>query len=249
MRIIFTDTYKKMSEEAAKIIAGQLWVKPDSVLGLATGSTPVELYQNLVWLYQTVGLDFSQATSFNLDEYVGLTAEDPQSYHHFMYENLFNHVNMRRDRIFFPNGMAADAEREAEDYEARIAAAGGIDMQLLGIGRNAHIGFNEPGEAFAKATHKVALKESTIEANARFFASAAEVPREAMSMGIGTIFHARHIVLLASGAEKAEAVRDAVEGTITPSVPASILQLHPNVTLIVDHAAGALLSRKEDGSR
>lgn len=246
MRIIYTDTYQKMSEEAAKVIAGQLWVKPDSVLGLATGSTPVELYQNLVWLHKTVGLDFAQATSFNLDEYVGLAEDDPQSYHRFMHENLFNHVNMRRDRIFFPNGMAADAAREAEDYEARIAAAGGIDMQLLGIGRNAHIGFNEPDDAFARTTHKVALKESTIEANARFFASAAEVPREAMSMGIGTIFRARHIVLLASGAEKAEAVRDAVEGTITPRVPASILQLHPCVTLIVDHAAGELLSGKSE---
>ena len=244
MRIIYTDTYQKMSEEAAKIIAGQLWIKPDSVLGLATGSTPVELYQNLVWLYKTVGLDFSQATSFNLDEYVGLPEDDPQSYHRFMHENLFNHVNMRRDRIFFPNGMAADAAREAEDYEARIAAAGGIDMQLLGIGRNAHIGFNEPADAFTRITHKVALKESTIAANARFFASRDEVPREAMSMGIGTIFRARHIVLLASGAEKAEAVRDAVQGAITPAVPASILQLHPSVTLIVDDEAGALIKAK-----
>ena len=182
MRIIFTDTYKKMSEEAAKIIAGQLWIKPDSVLGLATGSTPVELYQNLVWLYKTVGLDFSQATSFNLDEYVGLPEDDPQSYHRFMHENLFDHVNIRKDHVFFPNGLASDPAREAEEYEAAIMAVGGIDMQLLGIGRNAHIGFNEPGESFTRTTHKVALKESTIEANARFFASAAEVPREAMSM-------------------------------------------------------------------
>ena len=249
MRIIFTDTYKKMSEEAAKIIAGQLWIKPDSVLGLATGSTPVELYQNLVWLYQTVGLDFSQATSFNLDEYVGLPADDPQSYHRFMHENLFDHVNIRKDHVFFPNGLASDPAREAEEYEATIMAAGGIDMQLLGIGRNAHIGFNEPGESFTRTTHKVTLKESTIEANARFFASAADVPREAMSMGIGTIFRARHIVLLASGAEKAEAVRDAVKGAITPQVPASILQLHPSVTLIVDHEAGALLSEGKRDSR
>ena len=249
MRIIFTDTYKKMSEEAAKIIAGQLWIKPDSVLGLATGSTPVELYQNLVWLYKTVGLDFSQATSFNLDEYVGLPEDDPQSYHRFMHENLFDHVNIRKDHVFFPNGLASDPAREAEEYEAAIMAVGGIDMQLLGIGRNAHIGFNEPGESFTRTTHKVALKESTIEANARFFASAAEVPREAMSMGIGTIFRARHIVLLASGAEKAEAVRDAVKGAITPQVPASILQLHPSVTLIVDHEAGALLSEGKRDSR
>ena len=244
MRIIFTDTYKKMSEEAAKIIAGQLWIKPDSVLGLATGSTPVELYQNLVWLYKTVGLDFSQATSFNLDEYVGLPENDPQSYHRFMHENLFDHVNIRKDRVFFPNGLAADSAVESERYEDAITAAGGIDMQLLGIGRNAHIGFNEPADAFTRITHKVALKESTIEANARFFASRDEVPREAMSMGIGTIFRARHIVLLASGAEKAEAVRDAVQGAITPAVPASILQLHPSVTLIVDDEAGALIKAK-----
>ena len=244
MRIIFTDTYKKMSEEAAKSLAGQLWVKPDSVLGLATGSTPVELYQNLVWLYKTVGLDFSQATSFNLDEYVGLAEDDPQSYHRFMHENLFDHVNIRKDRVFFPNGLAADSAAEGERYEAAITAAGGIDMQLLGIGRNAHIGFNEPADAFTRITHKVALKESTIAANARFFASQDEVPREAMSMGIGTIFRARHIVLLASGAEKAEAVRDAVEGAITPAVPASILQLHPSVTLIVDDEAGALIKAK-----
>ena len=244
MRIIFTDTYKKMSEEAAKIIAGQLWIKPDSVLGLATGSTPVELYQNLVWLYKTVGLDFSQATSFNLDEYVGLPEDDPQSYHRFMHENLFDHVNIHKDHVFFPNGLAADSAVEGERYEDAITAAGGIDMQLLGIGRNAHIGFNEPADAFTRITHKVALKESTIEANARFFASRDEVPREAMSMGIGTIFRARHIVLLASGAEKAEAVRDAVQGAITPAVPASILQLHPSVTLIVDDEAGALIKAK-----
>lgn len=248
MRIIFTDTYKKMSEEAAKIIAGQLWIKPNSVLGLATGSTPVELYQNLVWLYKTVGLDFSQATSFNLDEYVGLAEDDPQSYHRFMHENLFDHVNIRKDHVFFPNGLTADSVAEGERYEATITAAGGIDMQLLGIGRNAHIGFNEPANAFTRMTHKVALKESTIAANARFFASQDDVPREAMSMGIGTIFRARHIVLLASGAEKAEAVRDAVMGAITPTVPASILQLHPSVTLIVDQEAGTLLKAEKSDS-
>ena len=163
-----------------------------------------------------------------------------------MHENLFDHVNIRKDHIFFPNGMAKDSDAEAARYEAAIAAAGGIDMQLLGIGRNAHIGFNEPSDAFARTTHKVVLKESTIEANSRFFSSPDEVPREAMSMGIGTIFHARHIVLMASGAEKAEAVRDAVCGTITPRVPASILQLHPQVTLIVDREAGALLRESSD---
>lgn len=244
MRIIFTDTYKKMSEEAAKIMAGQLWIKPDSVLGLATGSTPIGLYQNLIWLYKTVGLDFSQVTSFNLDEYVGLPEDDPQSYHYFMHEQLFDHVNIGKDRTFFPNGLAADTEREGARYEEAITAAGGIDMQLLGIGRNAHIGFNEPADEFSRITHKVALKESTIEANARFFASRDEVPREAMSMGIGTIFRARHILLLASGAEKAEAVCNAVQGPITPEVPASILQLHPSVTVIVDEEAAALIKAK-----
>lgn len=248
MRIIFTDTYEKMSREAAKIIAGQLWLKPDSVLGLATGSTPVALYQELVRLHETVGLDFSQATSFNLDEYVGLAEDDAQSYHRFMYEHLFDHVNMRADRIFFPNGRAENLTRAAEHYEAAITASGGIDLQLLGIGRNAHIGFNEPGDAFTRTTGKVALKESTIAANARFFDSVEDVPREAISMGIGTIFRARHMILLASGAEKAEAVQNAVEGAITPRVPASILQLHPCVTLIVDSAAGALLQAEKRAS-
>ena len=241
MKIIQVENQVEGGKVALELLKEKL-AQGAKTLGLATGSSPEEFYKQIV----ESDLDFSEMTSVNLDEYVGLAEDDPQSYHRFMHENLFNHVNMRRDRIFFPNGMAADAAREAEDYEARIAAAGGIDMQLLGIGRNAHIGFNEPDDAFARTTHKVALKESTIEANARFFSSAAEVPREAMSMGIGTIFRARHIVLLASGAEKAEAVRDAVEGTITPRVPASILQLHPCVTLIVDHAAGALLSGKSE---
>lgn len=244
MRIIFTDTYKKMSEEAAKIMAGQLWIKPDSVLGLATGSTPIGLYENLIWLHKTVGLDFSQVTSFNLDEYVGLPEDDPQSYHYFMRDQLFHHVNIRKDRTFFPNGLAKDSAAEGARYEEAITAAGGIDMQLLGIGRNAHIGFNEPANEFSHITHKVALKESTIEANARFFASHDDVPREAVSMGIGTIFRARHILLLASGAEKAEAIRNTVIGAITPEVPASILQLHPSVTVIVDAEAGALIKDK-----
>ncbi|MFC2639142.1 MAG: glucosamine-6-phosphate deaminase [Mitsuokella sp.] len=244
MRIIFTDHYESMSEEAAKIIAAQLWLKPDSVLGLATGSTPVMLYQKLIHLYDTVGLDFSQATSFNLDEYVGLSPNDEQSYHRFMHENLFDHVNIRNERIFFPDGLADDAAAEGMRYEKAIEAAGGIDLQLLGIGRNAHIGFNEPADCFTRTTHKVALKGNTIAANARFFASEKDVPREAMSMGIGTIFQARHILLLASGAEKAQAVKDTWEGTITPAVPASILQLHPHVTLIVDREAGSLLTAK-----
>lgn len=243
MRLIRTDNYEQMSEEAAKLVAGQLWLKPASVLGLATGSTPLGLYKKLVDLHDTVGLSFAQTKTFNLDEYVGLTPADEQSYHYFMQKNLFSRVDIKPENTVIPDGMAEDPEKEGERYERAIAAAGGIDLQILGIGRNAHIGFNEPAYAFARITHKVALKADTIEANSRFFKSLAEVPKSAISMGIGSIMKSRHIVLLASGEAKAEAVKKAFLGDITPLVPASILQLHPAVTLIVDKESGAMLPR------
>lgn len=241
MRLIVTDNYEKMSEEAAKVVAGQLWLKPDSVLGLATGSTPLGLYKNLVKLYNTVGLDFSRVRSFNLDEYEGLAPEHEQSYHYFMQENLFNQVNIKPENTTVPDGLTQNPVSYGEAYEESIAAAGGIDLQVLGIGGNAHIGFNEPADNFPRVTHRVELKPATIAANSRFFASSDEVPRHAISMGIGSIMKARHILLLASGAEKREALYEAFAGDICPGVPASILQLHPQVTVIADTAAAAKL--------
>lgn len=241
MRIIITDTYEKMGMEAANIVAGQVYLKPDSVLGLATGSTPVSMYQRLAAVHKSVGLDFSGVTTFNLDEYIGMGPDNPQSYHYFMQENFFRHINIRQENVFIPDGMAEDMAAEGERYERLIAAKGGIDLQVLGIGQNAHIGFNEPDVKFAATTHKVELDEETIQANSRFFKSASEVPRYAISMGIKTIMMAEHVILLANGRNKAEAVYKAVCGDVTPEAPASILQLHRDVAVIVDKEAAALL--------
>ncbi len=241
MRIIFTRDYEDMSLEAAKIVAGQLYLKPESVLGLATGSTPVGLYEKLVQLHEVTGLDFSGVTTFNLDEYVGMAPQHPQSYHYFMSEHLFSKVNLRPDHCFVPDGMAEDLAAEGRRYDARIAQAGGIDLQVLGIGRNAHIGFNEPDIKFEAMTHKVRLDDETIRANARFFKRQEDVPRYAISMGIRNIMLARRVLLLANGKEKAEAVRAAVCGGVSPKAPASILQLHRDATFIVDAEAAALL--------
>lgn len=241
MRIIITDTYEKMGMEAANIVAGQVYLKPDSVLGLATGSTPLSMYQRLAAVHKSVGLDFSGVTTFNLDEYIGMSPENPQSYHYFMQEHFFRHINIRQENVFIPDGMAEDMVAEGERYERLIAAKGGIDLQVLGIGQNAHIGFNEPDVKFAATTHKVELDEETIQANSRFFKSASEVPRYAISMGIKTIMMAEHVILLANGRNKAEAVYKAVCGDVTPEAPASILQLHRDVAVIVDQEAAALL--------
>ena len=224
MRIIFTRDYEDMS-----------------LLGLATGSTPVGLYEKLVQLYEVTGLDFSGVTTFNLDEYVGMAPQHPQSYHYFMSEHLFSKVNLRPDHCFVPDGMAEDLAAEGRRYDARIAQAGGIDLQVLGIGRNAHIGFNEPDIKFEAMTHKVRLDDETIRANARFFERQEDVPRYAISMGIRNIMLARRVLLLANGKEKAEAVRAAVCGGVSPKAPASILQLHRDATFIVDAEAAALL--------
>ena len=241
MRILVTKSYEEMSMEATKIVAGQMYLNPGSVLGLATGSTPLQMYKQLIAVHETVGLDFSRARSFNLDEYIGLDPENPQSYHYFMQQNFFSRINIKPENIYIPNGMAEDIEAEGKRYDGLIDQMGGIDLQVLGIGQNAHIGFNEPDVKFEATTHKVKLDEETIQANARFFADAEEVPRYAISMGIKTIMLARKVILLANGRNKAEAVCKAVCGSVSPAAPASILQLHRDVTVIVDQEAAAKL--------
>ena len=232
MKVIHTKNYQELSEKAARLIAAQVTVKPDCVLGLATGSTPIGAYQQLVRMYEHGELDFSEVTTFNLDEYVGLTPENDQSYHYFMHDHLFDHVNLRPECCHVPDGCAKDPAKFCEEYDAAIAAKGGIDLQLLGIGGNGHIAFNEPCAEFVPATHLVSLKESTIEANKRFFASADEVPRQAITLGIRRIMQAKKVLLLADGSAKKDAIEKALYGPITPEVPASILQLHPDLTVI-----------------
>ncbi len=232
MNIIKANSIDELNKKAATLIGGQILEKPDSVLGFATGSSPLGTYDQLIRMYSSGALDFSQVTTFNLDEYIGLGKGHPQSYHHFMEEHLFSRVNIVPENTNIPSGVAADERAECERYEEAIAAAGGVDLQLLGLGRNGHIGFNEPDRVFAKQTSVVKLTESTIEANTRFFESREEVPQEAISMGIGTIMRARKILLIAYGEDKKEAVEKLLYGEITPEMPASILQLHPNVTVI-----------------
>ncbi|MDO4720849.1 MAG: glucosamine-6-phosphate deaminase [Peptostreptococcaceae bacterium] len=241
MRIITVNDYEEMSLVAARFLAAQLLLKPSSVLGLATGSTPEGMYAHLVRMYEQEGLDFSRATCFNLDEYLGLSSDHPQSYHFYMERHLFSKVNLPPTRRRLPETDGKDPELSCLAYEKEIAQAGGIDLQVLGIGVNGHIGFNEPDDKFTAATHIVDLEESTIEANARFFGSRDEVPRRAMTMGVGSIFKAEKILLLASGASKAKAVHEALRGAIRPQLPASILQLHSQVICIIDREAASLL--------
>ena len=232
--------YKDMSRKAANIISAQVIMKPNCTLGLATGSTPVGIYDQLTEWYKKGDLDFSAVHSVNLDEYRGLPKENDQSYYYFMHKNLFDRVNIRSENTNVPNGMEPDAEKECRRYEKLIADLGGIDLQLLGLGHNGHIGFNEPGEAFEKETHCVDLQERTIEANKRFFESADEVPRQAYTMGIKTIMQAKKILVAVSGEDKAEIVKKAFFGPVTPTVPASILQMHNDVTVVADEAALSL---------
>ena len=232
MNFIKTDSYEKMSRICANIIFAQIINKPDSVLGLATGSSPVGTYKELIELCKNGDLDFSSITSVNLDEYAGLDGENDQSYRYFMNANLFDSVNIDINKTFVPNGKAEDLDAECKAYDQRIADLGGIDIQLLGIGLDGHIGFNEPDSVFTKETHVVELDESTIKANARFFESEEDVPRKAVTMGMGGIMGAKKVVLIANGANKKEILEKAFFGPITPEVPASILQLHPNVTVI-----------------
>ena len=243
MRIIVAKNYKDMSRKAANIISAQIITKPNCVLGLATGSSPIGTYDQLVEWYEKGDLDFSQVSSVNLDEYRGLDHDHDQSYYYFMHEHLFDRVNINPANTNVPDGTEPDAEKECRRYEELIASYGGVDLQLLGLGHNGHIGFNEPAPAFDKETHCVDLTESTIEANKRFFASADDVPRQAYTMGIGTIMKAKKILVVVSGEDKAEIVAKAFCGDVTPEVPASILQFHPDVTVVVDEAAASKLPR------
>lgn len=241
MKIIRTKDYNDMSRKAANIIAAQIIMKPDCVLGLATGSTPIGTYAQLVERYEKGDLDFSKITTVNLDEYKGLTKDNDQSYYYFMNDNLFSKVNVRKDYTFLPDGTEPDSARACAEYDRIIEATGGVDLQLLGLGHNGHIGFNEPAAVFEATTHCVDLTESTIQANKRFFASIEEVPKQAYTMGIQTIMRAAKILVVVSGEDKAAIVKKAFFGPITPEVPASVLQLHNDVIVVADEAALSLV--------
>ena len=239
MKIIRAKDYNDMSRKAANIISAQVILKPDSVLGLATGSSPIGIYEQLIKWYNKGDVDFGGCTTFNLDEYRGLTPDHDQSYHYFMHKNFFDAVNVPAERINLPDGAQLDAERECKRYDAAIKAAGGIDLQLLGMGLNGHIGFNEPCDHFPVMTHEVKLTDMTREANKRFFNSVDEVPTAAITMGVGTVMAAKKIVMVITGADKADILYKVFFGPVTPEVPGSILQFHPDVTLICDEAAAA----------
>lgn len=244
MRIYPAKNYEEMSRKAANIISAQVIMKPDAVLGLATGSSPIGTYKQLIEWYKKGDLDFKEIRSVNLDEYKGLASTDKQSYAYFMRTNFFDHININSGHTHIPNGLEEDIAFECKRYNNIIKALGGIDLQLLGIGTNGHIGFNEPGEAFEKETHCVKLTDTTIEANSRFFSSIDEVPKYAYSTGIKNIMQAKSILLIASGEGKAEALYQALYGPITPAVPASILQLHNNLSIVADDAALSVILEK-----
>ena len=241
MKIIRVKDYADMSRKTANIISAQVILKPDCVLGLATGTTPIGAYQQLIDWYKKGDVDFSEVSTYNLDEYRGLTGDDPQSYRYFMNHQFFDHINIDKANTHVPDGSNMDAAEACADYDSMVKAAGYVDLQLLGIGRNGHIGFNEPGDAFVKGTNKVALKDSTIDANARFFASREDVPTHAYTMGIGAIMKAKRVLLVVNGENKAQAVKDCFFGPIKPQAPGSILQLHPDFTLVADEAALSLV--------
>lgn len=242
MRIYVADDYTGMSRKAANILSAHVILKPNCVLGLATGSTPIGTYKQLIDWYNKGDLDFAEVTTVNLDEYRGLPRTHEQSYWYFMQKNLFEHVNVRPDHIHVPDGSNPDAEAACKEYDQIIHDVGGIDLQLLGIGVDGHIGFNEPGEAFELGTHCVDLTESTIEANKRFFDNDESlVPRQAYTMGIKTIMQARKVLMVANGANKAEIIKKAFFGPVTPEVPASILQMHPDFILVGDQDALSLV--------
>ena len=237
MKLIRARDYAHMSRQAANIISAQVILKPDSVLGLATGSSPIGAYRQLIDWYNKGDVDFSGVKTVNLDEYIGLNADNDQSYAYFMRKNFFDYININRENTYIPCGMNTDEAQECARYDALIRSLGGIDLQLLGLGPNGHIGFNEPDDVFTKGTHRVELTEATIQANKRFFESEADVPRAAYTMGICDIMHAERVVMVVSGESKAQIVKDAFFGPITPRVPASILQLHKDFTLVADEAA------------
>lgn len=245
MRVIIVKDYDEMSKEAARIIAKQIKKKPDSVIGFATGGTPVGTYKELIRMHKEEGLDFSKLTTFNLDEYYGLGPDHPQSYYYYMFDNLFNHVNVDPKKVHIPDGLAKNVKDFCEKYEEEIKKAGGIDLQILGIGRDGHIAFNEPGSSLASRTRLVALAEETIKDNARFFEKEEDVPRFAISMGCGTIMEAKKLLLLANGEKKADAVTAFIEGPVTSQITSSVLQMHPDAVVILDEAAASKLKRKE----
>lgn len=232
MKYIKVESYEELSKIASNIIASQVILKPNSVLGLATGSSPLGIYSRLIKLYKSGNVDFSKVTTVNLDEYMGLTSDNEQSYRYFMNQNLFKKINIDLKNTYVPNGLCKDVKEECELYDKRIQELGGIDIQLLGIGLDGHIGFNEPDNVFVGETHLVDLTESTIDANSRFFNDREEVPKRALTMGMKSIMQARKIIIVANGEQKKEILEKAMFGEITPLIPASILQLHPDVTVI-----------------
>lgn len=228
-----------VSDHAAQIVARQIRRKPDSVIGFATGSTPLGMYRRLIQMHENEGLDFSKVTTFNLDEYVGLAPNHPQSYHYFMWEHLFHHINVDPGNVFIPQSIHEDVDYFCEWYEKQIVRAGGIDVQILGIGANGHLAFNEPGSSLGSRTRIKTLTDKTVRDNARFFGPDEEVPRHSITMGIGTIMEARQLLLLATGEGKADAIRSTLEGPVTAMVPATIVQLHRSAFCIIDEAAAS----------
>ena len=241
MKVIICKNYDGMSRRAASLLLAQLVHKPNSILGLATGSTPLGLYKELIEAYSRGEADFSNATSFNLDEYLGIPNTDPNSYFSFMQQNLFRHINLPQENTHLPNGMAANPQEECKNYDLLIEKTGGVDLQILGIGHDGLIGFNEPGDSFPEGTHVETLTEETRSANARFFGSLDLVPTQAVTMGIGTIMTARHIILMASGKDKAAIIAQMIRGPITPRVPASILRFHQNTIVYLDESSASAL--------
>ncbi len=242
MRIIIEEDYQSMSKKAALLVASQVTLKPNSVLGLATGSTPLGMYQELIAMYQLGEINFSEVISFNLDEYYRLPHDNSESYHYYMEHSFFKHVNIKARNTFIPDGMVDDVSKECREYEEQIRRSGGIDLQVLGIGANGHVGFNEPGERLNVTTDLVNLTDDTIAANSRFFDSMELVPKKAISVGMATILKANRVILLASGESKAEAIRDTVSGFVSTQTPSSLLQTHPEVTLIIDDGAASLIN-------
>ena len=241
MRLMITESYEELSKAAAEEFAKVIKEKPNAVLGLATGGSPVGMYKELIKMYEKNELDFSKVTTVNLDEYIGLNPEHNQSYRHFMNENLFNHININIANTFVPNGLADNLEVECKEYDKKIMELGGIDIQLLGVGNNGHIAFNEPDEQLSAGTHVISLTENTIEANSRFFENINDVPKKAITMGLGGIMKGKKIILIASGESKAEAIKGLFSGKITTDNPASMLQMHRDVTVIVDKEAAKLI--------
>lgn len=237
MNVVIVENYNKLSIKAAQMVADQIIKKKNTVLGLATGQTPVDMYQELIKKYQKGEIDFSQVVTFNLDEYYGLSPEHPQSYYFFMWNTLFKHINIKKENVHLLNGVTENIDKECKQYEDLIQKNGGIDLQILGIGDNGHLGFNEPAIGLNSKTHLVNLSEETIRANAKYFNDIEEVPRQALTMGIGTIMKAKKIILLASGKKKAPIIAKSINGPVSTEVPATVLQLHNDVTILIDKEA------------